>query len=174
MNRIRHRTITRLVIVCLLGLPAWAGGQTSGAAQYFKLGTNGPVPGRAPGLAVDSLGRVARVTELRMTAGDEVMSGLLDYAREHKPKSGVLVGIGGFRSAVFAWYDPAKKAFKRIPVDQKGEVVSFTGTVSYKDGKANVHVHAIMSLSDGTTRGGHLVSAEVAPIMQVYVLETSG
>lgn len=172
MNRNRHGTIVQLAAVCLLTLPVWASAQTSGDAGYFKLGTNGPVPGLAPGLTVRSLGRVTGVAELSMRTGDDVMSGLLDYVREHKPKSGVLVGIGGFRSAVFAWYDPAKHAFKRIVVDRKGEVVSFTGTVSYAKGRANVHVHAIMSLSDGTTRGGHLVSAKVSPIMQVFVLTT--
>lgn len=173
MNRTRYDRISRLAAICLLSLPVWAAAQTNRNAQYFQLGAEPPVPGRAPGLSVSALGQVTGVTELKMSTGDEVMSGLLEYVQSRKPKAGVLIGIGGFQSAVFAWYDPAKKAFKRVPVDQKGEVVSFTGTVSYTNGRAQVHAHAIMSLSDGTTRGGHLVSATVSPIMQIFVLETA-
>ena len=102
------------------------------------------------------------------------MSGLLKYVETEKPPAGRMTGIGGFESAVFAWYDPQMKAFKRIPVDAKGEVVSFTGTVSYQDGRAQVHVHAVMSLKDGTTRGGHVVSARISPVMQVFIFETEG
>ena len=173
MNRARHDACFRLLAaLSLLAVPIWSVAQSDRQSGYFKLGEDAPVPGHAPGLAVNDLGRVTGVTELSMKTGDEVMSGLLDYVRAHKPKSGVLTGIGGFQSAVFAWYDPVKKAFKRIPVDTKGEVVAFTGSVSYRDGRARVHVHAIMSLADGTTRGGHLVSAKVSPIMQVFILRT--
>lgn len=141
---------------------------------YFALGDDEPVPGLAPGLGVTDLGAVTNLAEVSMRAGDELMSGLLEYVETHKPAQGRMTGIGGFESAVFAWYDPEKGLFKEIPVNMKGEVVSFTGSVSYQNGEPSVHVHALMSLDDGTVRGGHVVSAQIAPIMQVYVFETAG
>ncbi|HEX7082213.1 MAG TPA: DUF296 domain-containing protein [Gammaproteobacteria bacterium] len=159
--------------VLAAGLPAAeCAAQNDANAEYFALGENEPEPGLAPGLAVTDLGRVGRVAEVRLAPGDEVLSGLLEFVESERPANAVVTGIGGFESAVFAWYDPERRAFKRIPLDMKSEVVAFTGALSYQDGTPRVHVHAVVSLSDGTTRAGHLVSAIVAPIMQIFVLET--
>jgi uncharacterized protein len=35
-----------------------------------------------------------------------------------------------------------------------------------------VHVHAVLGLSDGTTRGGHLLEGKVFPTLEVVVTET--
>ena len=149
-----------------------AGAQDQTEYEYIPRGGDTLEPGEAPGLNVVPHGAIQRVTEVRLRGGDELIAGLLQYVETEKPTFGYLNGVGGFESMVFAWYDPERGAFRRIPVDAKSEVVSFTGNLSYKDGKADVHVHAVVALGDGTTRGGHLVSAKISPIMQVYVTET--
>lgn len=140
--------------------------------EYIPRGGATLEPGEAPGATVVPHGAVVRVSEVRLRGGDELIAGLLQYAEAEQPVFGYLNGVGGFESMVFAWYDPERGAFRRIPVDAKSEVVSLTGNVSYQDGKADVHVHAVVALGDGTTRGGHLVSARISPIMQIYVTET--
>jgi len=35
-----------------------------------------------------------------------------------------------------------------------------------------LHLHAVLGLSDGTTRGGHLLEAEVWPTLEVIIRET--
>jgi predicted DNA-binding protein with PD1-like motif len=35
-----------------------------------------------------------------------------------------------------------------------------------------VHVHAVLGLCDGTTRGGHLLPASVRPTLQVVLTQT--
>ncbi len=35
-----------------------------------------------------------------------------------------------------------------------------------------LHVHAVLGLSDGTTRGGHLLEGRVFPTLEVVVTET--
>jgi predicted DNA-binding protein with PD1-like motif len=35
-----------------------------------------------------------------------------------------------------------------------------------------VHVHAVLGLSDGTTRGGHLLEGRVFPTLEAVVTET--
>lgn len=172
------RVLIVVPLSCLLASPAAAQAPSAASAaapaEYFAFGENEPVPGLAPGLAQTDLGAVKRVVEVRMSPGDEVMSGLAEWVETEQPASAVLTGIGGISSAVFAWYDPEREAFKTIPLDEKAEVVGFTGSLSYRNGEPNVHVHAIVSLADGTTRAGHLVSAIVGPIMQVFVLEAEG
>jgi predicted DNA-binding protein with PD1-like motif len=41
------------------------------------------------------------------------------------------------------------------------------------DGKPSLHVHAVVGLSDGTTRGGHLLEAVVQPTLEVTVVESA-
>ena len=40
------------------------------------------------------------------------------------------------------------------------------------DGKASLHVHIVLGLSDGSTRGGHLLEGRVRPTLEVLVTET--
>jgi hypothetical protein len=40
------------------------------------------------------------------------------------------------------------------------------------DGKASLHMHAVLGLSDGTTRGGHFLKGIVRPTLEVTIVET--
>ena len=40
------------------------------------------------------------------------------------------------------------------------------------DGNASLHVHVVLGLSDGTTRGGHLLEARVRPTLEVVLIGT--
>ena len=40
------------------------------------------------------------------------------------------------------------------------------------DGKPSLHMHALLGLSDGTTRGGHFLKGIVRPTLEVTIIET--
>lgn len=40
------------------------------------------------------------------------------------------------------------------------------------DGKPSLHMHAVLGLSDGSTRGGHLLEGIVRPTLEVMVAKT--
>jgi predicted DNA-binding protein with PD1-like motif len=75
---------------------------------------------------------------------------------------------------VLAFGDPSIGAlvFKLIPIDEKTELVSLDGTVSMRGDVPSVHLHAVVALSDGTTRGGHVLELHVAPVAEVTILAT--
>jgi uncharacterized protein len=53
------------------------------------------------------------------------------------------------------------------------EVLSLLGdVVQGDDGKANLHLHAVLGLQDGTLHGGHLLSGLVQPTIEVTITET--
>jgi predicted DNA-binding protein with PD1-like motif len=41
------------------------------------------------------------------------------------------------------------------------------------DGKPSLHIHCVVGLRDGTTRGGHLLQASVRPTLEVTLIETA-
>ena len=40
------------------------------------------------------------------------------------------------------------------------------------DGKASLHMHAVLGLKDGSVRGGHFLKGIVRPTLEVTIVET--
>lgn len=106
---------------------------------------------------------------LIFATGDEVIGGLRDFFREKNFGAAHFTAIGAFSSAVLAYFDWEKKGYVKIPLDEQVEVVVLTGDMAWKDDKPAVHAHAVLGRRDGSTRGGHLISARVRPTLEVMV-----
>lgn len=46
------------------------------------------------------------------------------------------------------------------------------GGISLKDADPQLHAHIVVGLSDGTTRGGHLIRGIVRPTLEVILTES--
>lgn len=103
--------------------------------------------------------------------GEEAFSALTAFAIDRKVASASLTAIGAFEKATVGWFDPNAKTYRKIPVDEQCEVLSAIGDVALgDDGKPSLHIHAVLGLSDGTTRGGHLLDAIVRPTLEVTLV----
>jgi predicted DNA-binding protein with PD1-like motif len=66
-----------------------------------------------------------------------------------------------------------KEDYKKIEVGEQCEVLSAIGDVANGDeGKASLHVHVVLGLSDGATRGDHLLAGTVRPTLEVVLIDT--
>ena len=131
--------------------------------------------GNAPGLKVTDLGRSARTYRVNMTKGDEIMSGLMEFAEKNHIRNAHFTGLGAIDQGILQWADPVHKGHKTTEINEEAEIVSLVGSIgSDKDGKPTVHAHIAVALSDGSTRGGHLVEARVSIICEVFVVEEEG
>ncbi len=99
--------------------------------------------------------------------GQEVMDGLLAFARKHSLVAGHLTGIGAISHAVIGYFDPQKKAYLRTQEKEQAEVISPTGNLSLYDNEPFFHVHVVLGLRDGSARGGHLFAATVCPTVEL-------
>jgi len=107
--------------------------------------------------------------------GEEVLTTLAGFAMENAMGGASLTAIGAFQGATIGWFDLQAKSYRKIPVQEQCEVLSIIGDVAEgDDGRPSLHVHAVLGLSDGTTRGGHLLEAHVQPTLEVMVVETPG
>jgi uncharacterized protein len=110
---------------------------------------------------------------LVLDSGEEAFSSLQDFARDADMTAASLTAIGAFRRATIGWFDVSRKAYKEIDVDEQCEVLSAIGDIAIgDDGKASLHVHVVLGLSDGSTRGGHLLRGTVHPTLEVVLTET--
>jgi predicted DNA-binding protein with PD1-like motif len=105
--------------------------------------------------------------------GDEAVSGLTEFAREHGLDAAGFTAIGAFGAATLGYFDLDEKEYQKIPVHEQVEVLSLAGNITRKvDGGPQVHAHAVLGRSDGTTRGGHLLEGRVRPTLEVVLTET--
>jgi predicted DNA-binding protein with PD1-like motif len=110
-----------------------------------------------------------KVYAVIFSKGDEASSGLNEFAGTYHVTSAHFTAIGGVRGATFAWFSDERRMFKKIRIDSQVEVVSMIGDIALANGKPAVHAHAVVALSDGTTRGGHVIEARVWPTLEVMV-----
>ena len=127
--------------------------------------------GKASGMKVRLLSENGGVKNyaIVLAKGDEVMSGLTDFARQNKVASASFTAIGAFSHATVAWFDDARKEFKLIPIEQQVELVSMIGDIALVNDQPVVHTHVSVASSDGTVRGGHVINAFVFPTLQLFI-----
>jgi len=103
--------------------------------------------------------------------GDQVVSTLTAFAREHAIGAAHFTAIGAFSRARLGYFRRDTKDYKEIPLDEQVEVLSLIGDVSLDKGEPKVHAHAVLGTADGTARGGHLLEASVWPTLEVVLAQ---
>lgn len=112
---------------------------------------------------------------LVLSPGEEAFAAITDFANERNITAASVSAIGAFAEAKLGWFDIEAKAYRPISVHEQCEVLSLMGDVAQgDDGKASLHLHAVLGLSDGRVRGGHFVSGLVRPTLEITVRETVG
>src|SRR5262245_14384276 len=108
-----------------------------------------------------------------LDSGEEAFGTLTKFASDSNISAASLTAIGAFERATVGWFDLAAKNYRKIEVNEQCEVLSAIGDVAVgDDGKASLHIHVVLGLSDGSTRGGHFLSGIVRPTLEVVLTES--
>jgi predicted DNA-binding protein with PD1-like motif len=102
---------------------------------------------------------------------DDVRQGLLELANTNRFADAHLTGIGAFSEVTLGFFDPSRKDYKKIPINEQVEVLSFTGNIVQKDGRPRLHAHVVVGKSDGTAHGGHFLGGRVWPTLEITLSE---
>jgi hypothetical protein len=114
-----------------------------------------------------------RTFVLVLDAGDEAFSAIGTFATEAKLEGASLTALGAFEHATVGWFDLKNKVYRPVEIDEQCEALSLLGDIAQgDDGKASLHMHAVLGLKDGTVRGGHFLQGIVRPTLEVTVVET--
>ncbi len=104
--------------------------------------------------------------------GDEVVSGLLAFAKKEHLGGSHFTAIGAFSDVTLGFFDWDKKDYQKLKISEQVEVLSLIGDISLNEGEPKVHAHVVVGKSDGTAHGGHLMEAHVRPTLEVIVVES--
>jgi len=103
--------------------------------------------------------------------GDEVISGLTAFAKDHGLDASDFTALGAFSSALLGFFDVEQKEYQKIPVNEQVEVLTLVGNVTLDQQEPKVHAHAVLGCADGTTRGGHLLEGHARPTLELILTE---
>ena len=109
--------------------------------------------------------------------GEEAFSALSDWSAREAISAAQVTAVGAFERAVVGWFDRAAKDYRHIQVGEQCEVLSLIGDIAVGPGRdggpgqPQPHLHAVLGLADGSTRGGHLLEGHVWPTLEVIVRE---
>jgi uncharacterized protein len=104
--------------------------------------------------------------------GDEVISGLTTFAKEHSLDAGDFTALGAFSSALLGFFEVDQKAYRKIPIEEQVEVLTLVGNITLDDGEPKIHAHVVLGCADGTTRGGHLLEGHARPTLELILSES--
>ena len=106
--------------------------------------------------------------------GEEAFGAIIKFCEEQNITGASLTAIGAFKRAKLGFFDFTQKRYIDIPVDTQSEVLSAIGDVAVDDeGKASVHMHAVLGFADGSTKGGHFISGIVHPTLEIIISESA-
>ena len=169
------RSATRILSILTIASLFWTvpaiDAQTQ-APQSDGISPSRPIPqGKAPGMTVKLVKDTPeeKVYAIVFVKGDEVLSGLTDFAAKYKVGDAHFNGIGAVSSATTAWIDLEKKMYHPTVTNEQVEVLSLVGDIASFNGKPVVHMHAVLGRRDGTTVGGHVWELNVNPTVEVFL-----
>jgi len=106
--------------------------------------------------------------------GEEAFGAITKFCEEQNITGASLTAIGAFKRAKLGFFNLTQKRYIDIPVDTQSEVLSAIGDVAVDDeGKASVHMHAVLGFADGSTKGGHFISGIVHPTLEIIIRESA-
>jgi uncharacterized protein len=115
----------------------------------------------------------ARAYVVVLDSGEEAFAAISKFAGECSLSGASITALGAFERATVGWFDLREKTYRPIRVDEQCEAVTLVGDIARgDDGKPSVHLHAVLGLSDGSTRGGHFLEGIVRPTLEVVITET--
>jgi len=114
-----------------------------------------------------------RTYALIFDKGDEPVSLISAFAREHKIGAARLSAIGAFSEVVLGYFDWEKKDYQRIALREQVEVLSLLGDIALGEkGEPKLHAHIVVGKRDGTAHGGHLLEGRVRPTLEVLLIQS--
>ena len=106
---------------------------------------------------------------IKLDVGDEIVSCVLQAARDFRIPSGTVSGLGAVRSAEIGLFDPNDRIYHKTVLTQHLEIASLTGNLSTKDGEPYAHLHIVLGDIHGNAFGGHLSQAVIGATAEIFI-----
>jgi len=107
-----------------------------------------------------------------LKAGAKIPDDIVTIAAREKIATARVEAIGGVDKLRLAYFNRASKKYEEHDFAEFFEVTSLLGNITQKEGKPFLHVHGNFGRKDLSVVGGHVMTAEVFPIMELVITPT--
>jgi hypothetical protein len=105
--------------------------------------------------------------------GDEIFSSLKSFASAEGLSGSSFKAIGALSRVELGWFNWETKSYDTaVKLEEQVELLSLVGDIALKDTEPQIHAHLVVGRADGTTCGGHLLSATVRPTCELILTES--
>jgi uncharacterized protein len=105
--------------------------------------------------------------------GDELLTGLKEFAVKNKLSGSSFKAIGALSSAKLGWFNWETKQYElAVELNEQIELLSLIGDVALENSEPRIHAHMIVGRRDRTAHGGHLIEARVRPTCELVLTES--
>ncbi len=111
---------------------------------------------------------------MRFDRGEEVLTSLQNFCAKNDFKSGYFSGLGAASKIILLHYDIDTKKYSEKTFDQKMEINSLTGNISWHEEKPYLHAHGVFSDDKMQCFGGHIKELVVAATCEIFLIHTDG
>jgi predicted DNA-binding protein with PD1-like motif len=106
---------------------------------------------------------------LAFEKGDEVLSGLKEYAKKEGVKAAWINILGACEKVTLAYYDLETKTYLKKTFDEELEVLGVMGNIALFEGEPLVHLHGTFSKADMSVIGGHLFDMTISATGETHL-----
>ncbi|HLC48020.1 MAG TPA: PPC domain-containing DNA-binding protein [Candidatus Norongarragalinales archaeon] len=104
---------------------------------------------------------------VRMEKGEKIVEGLNKFLEEKQVKGGFFQAVGAVKNTLIGFFESDRKDYTWKSFPEEMELVSLLGTIT----ETGVHAHILVCDSDFACHGGHLMEAEVAITVELFLTE---
>lgn len=106
---------------------------------------------------------------IKIEKGEQVVSSLTQFAKEHAIQNAVFNGIGAVKGLTCGYYALDEKKYYFTEYDALIEVASLTGNIMLKEGEPFIHVHGVFTDDTNNAFGGHIQEMTVGVTLEVMM-----
>lgn len=110
--------------------------------------------------------RDGKIYIMRFDKGEELLTGLIAFARQSNIHAGTFSGIGAALRVTLSYYDLEKKEYLNTEL-REVEIASLTGNIGILKGEYAVHAHGVFSEKDLVGKAGHVRELVVSGTCEV-------
>jgi hypothetical protein len=114
---------------------------------------------------------LAKIYSLRK--GTSFVDEVLRIAGTEKITTARVEAIGGVNRLTLGHFNSEKKKHEEHVYEEFLEVACILGNITMKDGKPFLHAHGTFGRKDMSALSGHVISANVFPLLEVVITPTS-
>lgn len=111
---------------------------------------------------------------IRFAHGDDVVAGLLAFARDRGIEGAWVNALGALEDPELGYFHLDTRTYTRQVFPGDWEIAALVGNLGRLEGEPALHVHAVIGGTDFSTRGGHLFAGRAGATCEVFLRDLGG